>query len=241
MIGTIWQADGAFAEAVLFAPRLCLQSLVARPAGMGGLFDLSAVASPPMIDDVGGNVTIGLILWGLGIASILAAAALAVRAASARRKRLEQKLGAFTRDFKSFLDHTSDFMYFKDVDTRIIFCSQPLADVTGRKDWRDLQGKHNRDIFPPELAEIYEQEEVAVVAEGRPLINKINPYHDAAGQVRYVLTNKWPRFDDQGQVVGLFGISVDITERRRTEQRLAESEEKHRRLFETMASGVVVR
>ena len=181
--------------------------------------------------------------WRFGFAGValsaVAAAALVAGFAIGRRRNAASELQQFTREFEAFLNHTSDFIYFKDADSRLIFCSQPLADVTGHADWRDLLGKHDRDIFPPELAQIYEQEEHAVLGEGRPLINKINPYHDVDGQVRYVLTNKWPRFDDQGRVIGLFGISVDITERRRIEKRLAESEQKYRRLFETMTSGVI--
>lgn len=129
------------------------------------------------------------------------------------RKLAEQKLAEFNRDFEGFLNQTTDFVYFKDADSRFRFCSQTLADITGHASWRDLIGKHDRDVFPPETARIYEEEEYAVFTEGRPLLDKVDPYFDKNGKTGYVETSKWPLFDENRNVVGIFGISRDITER----------------------------
>jgi PAS domain S-box-containing protein len=134
-------------------------------------------------------------------------------------------LQLFTRDFEAFLDQTSDFVYFKDVDSRIRFCSRTLADITGHRDWRDMVGKHDRELFPPDTAKIYEEEEVPVFAEGRPLLNKVDPYYDKDGRTGYVETNKWPLFDADRKVTGIFGISRDITERKRAETALLEEKQ----------------
>ena len=129
----------------------------------------------------------------------------------------EAALQSFTRDFEAFLHQTSDFVYFKDADSRIRFCSKTLADITGHRHWREMVGKHDRELFPPDTAKIYEEEEAPVFAEGRPLLNKVDPYYDKDGRTGYVETNKWPLFDDDKTVVGIFGISRDITERKRAE------------------------
>ena len=136
------------------------------------------------------------------------------------RKLAEQKVADFNRDFEAFLHQTSDFVYFKDADSRFRFCSQALANITGHAHWRDLIGKHDREVFPPEIAHHYEEEEVPVFAEGKPLLAKISPYYDVDGKLGYVETNKWPLFDDAQKVVGLFGISRDISERIRNEEEL---------------------
>jgi len=163
------------------------------------------------------RIIIGVLLAGLLLTlSIVLALWLAIH----RRRQTEAKLQQFTRDFEAFLDQTTDFVYFKDADSRIRFCSQTLAAITGHRDWREMMGKHDREIFPPDTAKIYEQEEHPVFAEGRPLLDKINPYYDEAGQVGYVHTNKWPLFGVDGKVAGIFGISRDITERKRTEAEL---------------------
>ena len=136
------------------------------------------------------------------------------------RNQSEAKLQAFSRDFEAFLDQTTDFVYFKDLDSRIRFCSQTLANITGHRHWREMVGKHDREIFPPDTARIYEAEEAPVFAEGRPLLGKVDPYYDAEGGTGYVLTNKWPLFDSGGKVVGIFGISRDITALKRADAEL---------------------
>ncbi|AXS80329.1 PAS domain-containing protein [Dechloromonas sp. HYN0024] len=138
------------------------------------------------------------------------------------RKLAEKKVADFNRDFEAFLNQTTDFIYFKDADSRFRFCSQALAEITAHAHWRDLIGKHDREVFPPDVARHYQDEEVAVFAEGTPLLAKISPYYLADGSLGYVETNKWPLFDDKQAVVGLFGISRDISERVRNEEELSQ-------------------
>jgi diguanylate cyclase (GGDEF)-like protein/PAS domain S-box-containing protein len=136
------------------------------------------------------------------------------------RKEAEQKITELNRDFVSFLDNTSDFIYFKDANSRFRFCSQAMANITGHASWRDMIGKHDLEVFPAETAQIYYQEELPIFRDGKPLLNKIDPYYDASGNKRWVSTNKWPLLDANGIVVGLFGISRDITERRQMEEQV---------------------
>jgi len=133
------------------------------------------------------------------------------------RTQSEQQLGEMNRNFVAFLENTSDFIYFKDENSRFLFCSQTLADITGHASWRDMIGKHDLEVFPQETAQIYHEEELPIFRDGQALLNKIDPYFDAAGNKNWVSTNKWPLRDQAGKVVGLFGISRDITERKKAE------------------------
>ena len=136
------------------------------------------------------------------------------------RVTAKQALEEFNRDFESFLNQTTDFIYFKDQDSRFRFCSQTLATITGHAHWRDMIGKHDREVFPADVAAIYEAEERPLFQEGKSLLNRVDPYYDAQGQPGFVQTSKWPLFNAQGDVVGIFGISRDVTEQRRVEARL---------------------
>ena len=141
-------------------------------------------------------------------------------------KQVENELNVLNRDLIAMLENTSDFIYFKDQDSRFHFCSQTVATITGHRSWRDLIGKHDSEVFPPEMAKIYADEEVAVFLEGKPLINRVDPYYDAQGRPGWVHTNKWPVFSDNGtQVIGIFGISRDITERKRIEVELRDAKQ----------------
>jgi diguanylate cyclase (GGDEF)-like protein/PAS domain S-box-containing protein len=132
------------------------------------------------------------------------------------RKHLEDTLRKMNRYFVTLLETTSDFIYFKDQDSRIRYCSQTLAKITGHESWRDMIGKHDSEIFPRELAEIYTEEERPVFEEGRALLDRVDPYSDEYGRPGWVSTSKWPIFGDDGKTVtGLFGISRNITENKR--------------------------
>ena len=182
------------------------------------------------------RIIIGVLLAGLLVSLSIA---LALWRAIHRRRQSEAQLQRFTRNFEAFLDHTTDFVYFKDADSRLVFCSQPLAVITGHRNWREMLGKHDCEIFPPDTAKIYEEEEYPVFAEGRPLLDKVDPYYDEAGETCYVQTNKWPLLDNDGKVVGIFGISRDITERKRTETELALHREHLEDLVETRTADLI--
>lgn len=141
-------------------------------------------------------------------------------------------LDELNRDFVSFLENTTDFVYFKDENSRFRFCSQTLATITGYASWRDMIGKHDLEVFPEDTARIYYEEELPVFRDGTPLLNKTDPFYDARGMRGWVNTNKWPVFDSENRVVGIFGISRDITEQKQMLEALRESEEKHRILFD---------
>lgn len=161
----------------------------------------SGVARPQQLQD-------GSVLWHGFIADVT------------EHKLAERKLAEFNRDFEAFLDQTTDFVYFKNHESRFRFCSQTLARICGHADWRDMIGKHDREVFAPDIARIYEEEERLIFAEGRPLLNKIDPYVDVNGRPGFVQTNKWPMFDQDGAVNGIFGISRDVTESRRVQAKM---------------------
>jgi len=148
----------------------------------------------------------------------------------AELRRKEQALQEFARDFEAFLNQTTDFIYFKDLQGRYRFCSQTQADLIGLRSWQEMRGKTAGDLLPAELAAIYEAEEQRVVDEKKPLIGLLNPYYDMHGKGGFTQTSRWPLFDPDGQIAGVFGIGRDITEHVRMEAALRESESKYRAL-----------
>jgi PAS domain S-box-containing protein len=156
-----------------------------------------------------------------------------------RRRQAVQDLEILNRDFIILLESTTDFIYFKDRDSRIRFCSQTLANITGHKSWREMIGKHDLEIFPDDVAQIYYEEELPLFRTGTPIINRIDPYYDAEGRPGWVSTNKWPVFADDGKTVtGIFGISRDISDFKRSEVSLRLSEARYRATFDHAAVGI---
>lgn len=125
-----------------------------------------------------------------------------------------QALEQLNSEFIALLENTTDFIHFKDQQLIWRFCSQPYAKLAGRESWRDLIGKTNQDIFPPELLPTIEAEDQSILRTGKPILDKIDHALYADGKAIWTSVNKWPLFDAQGQVVGLFGIHRDITKQK---------------------------
>jgi PAS domain S-box-containing protein len=87
-----------------------------------------------------------------------------------------------------------------------------------------LIGKTDFDFFPQALAEQYIADERALFASGQAMIGKEEPTIDpASGEPWWTLTSKMPLRDQDGTIVGLVGIGLDLTERKRLEQDLKNS------------------
>ena len=159
-------------------------------------------------------------------------------------KRAEKEQAAFIRDFGAFLDETSDFIYFKNREGRIRFCSRSLASLYGYTDWRDLIGKFDRELMSAQEMAAFAAEEASVFASGQPRHNQINPYRNRRGQLCQVQTSRWPLFNEQGVVESIFGIGRDVTDSRQTEERmqLAANVFTHARegIMITDAAGLIV-
>jgi len=124
------------------------------------------------------------------------------------------------KTLETLLQVTDDFIYIKDLNHKFIYASDAFAQLTRHNSWRDLIGKDDFDVFPSEHAEVYYQYEQTVLKEGRKLAMHEEPYYDLQGNLRWVTSTKNPVFDAQGNVIGLVGISKDITDLKTQQQRI---------------------
>ena len=149
-----------------------------------------------------------------------------------QRREMEEALQHERNLLRTLIDLVPDYIYVKDLHGRFIAANSATAHIMGVATPDDVLGKTDFDFYPRPLAAEYRADEEELLRTGRPLVNKDEPHLDPAGNPRTVLTTKVPLKDDQGRVVGLVGISRDITERKRAEEavRLAHEEvaEHHR-------------
>jgi diguanylate cyclase (GGDEF)-like protein/PAS domain S-box-containing protein len=122
----------------------------------------------------------------------------------------------------ALMEHIPDAVYFKDAKSRFIRMSRSLAARCGLEDPAEAIGKTDFDLFSGEHAQEAFADEQRLLQTGEPLVGIEERETWEDGREAWVSTTKVPLRDRNGDIVGLFGISRDITERKLDEQRLAE-------------------
>ena len=156
------------------------------------------------------------------------------------RKRAEDAIQEERNLLRTLIDNLPDSIYVKDTQGRFVTANLAAARITGAATPSDLLGKSDFDFYPEEVAAEYLNDERELMRSGEPLVNKDEPHPDPQGNPRTVLTTKVPLKDSRGTVVGLVGISRDITDQRRAETAIRESEQFYRTLIETLPVTVVL-
>jgi diguanylate cyclase (GGDEF)-like protein/PAS domain S-box-containing protein len=126
---------------------------------------------------------------------------------------------------KAMMENSDDVIYFKDRNHVFTAASQTMVRFCGdAKRWTDLIGKTDYDFVSEEFADLYYEMEKQVFA-GMPAVQRILAAPARGGKETWVDNRKYPIKTDDGEIVGLFGIARDITERKKAEDTLRESEE----------------
>ena len=154
------------------------------------------------------------------------------------RKQAEQAL-AHERDLLgTLMDNLPDYIYFKDRQSRFLRTNMALAKAFGLSDPGQAVGKTDFDFFTAEHAQQAYNDEQEVITTGKPMTGKEEKETWPDGRVTWASTTKMPFRDVNGAIIGTFGVSRNITERKQAEEALRTSEERYRELFEN-ASDLV--
>jgi len=135
------------------------------------------------------------------------------------RKRMEEELARERDLFRALMDNVPDPIYFKDAESRFTRVSKVSCPGLGVESPEEAVGMTDFDFCPEELAEQFRADDVMVMKSGEPLVNKEEVMINKIGKKWYSAT-KVPIRGKNGQVVGLFGISRDITKLKETEEKL---------------------
>ncbi len=162
------------------------------------------------------------------------------------RKRAEAEI-AYERDLlQTLLDSLPDTLYFKDADSRFVRISRSkavralpslraryralhpdeascpfpahLESPDALRSW--LVGKTDFDVLSAEEAAQRRDEELAILRTGEPLNGKIEFTQSEFGERTWLLVIKMPWRDEEGNIVGTYGVSKDITELKEAEEKV---------------------
>jgi PAS domain S-box-containing protein len=123
-------------------------------------------------------------------------------------------------------------VFWKDRQSRYLGCNRPFAVDAGFADPGDIVGKDDYAMGWLQEADRYRADDGHVMDSGTPRLNYEEPQTTPDGKQIWLRTSKIPLFDESGTVYGVMGVYEDITDRKRGEETLRQSEELYRSLFE---------
>lgn len=156
------------------------------------------------------------------------------------RKQAEQAMRESQRMLQRVLESAPLRIFWKNRDCVYLGCNRHFAEDCGLEEPAQLVGRRDSDLPWADRAERYLADDELVMSEDRPMRAIVEPVCDAAGREKWVETHKVPLHNERGAVVGVLGIYQDITERKVMEQKLQESEQRYRVLFEQAGDAILL-
>ena len=144
------------------------------------------------------------------------------------RKRAEDALRDSQQILAGILNTVPVRVFWKDKNLTYLGCNIAFARDAGFEKPEDIIGKNDYAMGWRDQAELYRADDMAVIESRRSKLMIEEPQTTPAGESIYLLTNKVPLLDPKGEVIGVLGTYLDITERKRAEDALQAEKERFR-------------
>jgi PAS domain S-box-containing protein len=151
--------------------------------------------------------------------ALLVACILILRDVAARH-RAEEALAAEHHLLLSIIDTIPDHVYVKDVEGHFILDNVAHREVYGPKTEGTTTGRTVFDYYSAADAERFDEDDQRVIETGEGIFNHEEPREQEDGSELWIQTTKVPLRDTDGSVIGLVGISADISDRKAAEAQL---------------------
>jgi PAS domain S-box-containing protein len=132
-------------------------------------------------------------------------------------KDLERQVKERTREISGILRYTPAVVYIKDKEGKYLMVNSRYEELFDIRN-EDIRGKTAHDIFPKELADQFQADDLQVFAERRA--TQVEEQVPLKEGVRTYLSVKFPLYDEQDSVYGVCGIATDITELKKVQDQL---------------------
>lgn len=155
------------------------------------------------------------------------------------QNRSDDQFRFIISELQTIFDSAPIMIFYKDNKNKMLRVNRTYAGIFGRSP-EEIVGRTCFELFPEKDAVRYWEDDKRVISSGKPLLGILEEMEAPKGTKRWVRTDKVPYRDENGNIVGVIGFAVDITEQREMERKLREREERLKELFEHMSSAVAL-
>jgi PAS domain S-box-containing protein len=138
---------------------------------------------------------------------------------------------------RMLIDLMPDIIFIKDCEGKNVLVNRATLEVLGLRDFKDAIGKSEFDLFARATAESYQRDNDRVIG-GESIINREEKVALPNGETRCLITTKVPWRDASGKIIGLAGISRDITDWVQAEIKLEEERNLLRTLIDNLPDSI---
>ena len=136
----------------------------------------------------------------------------------ARRLQLEGETYETKIKLQALIEAIPDIIYFKDTKGRYLLVNKAFEKMFGM-DRDDILGREDSELFPDELSQVHQRSDEQVIKEEKPYRAE-QKYLNKKNEPLFFEVSKVPLFNQQNDLMGLVGISRDITERKQDQDAL---------------------
>ncbi len=154
--------------------------------------------------------------------------------AIADRCQLEEALLESQQILEGIINAIPVRVFWKDENLVYLGCNTIFARDAGFTDPKDIIGKDDYQMGWRDQAELYRSDDRQVIESGRSKLLIEEPQTTPEGNTITLLTSKIPLRSSEGRIIGVLGTYMDITDRKRAEEALRESQKRFQALTETM-------
>lgn len=122
------------------------------------------------------------------------------------------------------MDKAADAIYFKDADGRYIRVSNRMVGSFNMDHPSQVEGKTDADFYAADHAAEIRKSEEAILKSGLPTLNVEETQTLSDSSMSWASTSRFPLYDSDGKLLGILGISRDITEQRIAQEQLEEAQ-----------------
>jgi len=129
------------------------------------------------------------------------------------KSTVAEYIGEITNYFTSVIDKIPCYVYWKSSESEYLGCNILVAEYFGLKSTTDIIGKNDFDLFKDrDFAKDYQEQDRQVFSTGKPILQFPSDLKSNDGTVNKTLVSKVPIADLSGKIIGLVGITLDVTE-----------------------------